>query len=267
MSINETVLEMHFHNSILTLIKQRLGLGPTGSVNFYKYSPQKEVFVGFDQAYVCTQLSEKELFTKLKMAASTNNYQLGPRFVGLFLQFKVVQPMSKKSKHTPPQVGSAPFFRSTLSTRQNINTGKAQHELLYLLSSNPGAFVYYACPMLFDRTALYGPPDLDQLRLVEVKSSAGPYLDNQQHFIYFDAPTSAPIWKSEPKLGDSISVEELAAGVNAYVRESDSQSSAKAVLQMITEAFGVRAVVDAKKTSLELVGDSFTLLEIKMSNG
>ena len=262
MSINETVLEMHFHGSILSLIQSRLGLGPAGLMNFYKYSPQKEVFVGFDQAYICSPISEQAMFNHLKAAASTNNYNLGPIFVGLFLQFKVVFPLSRKSKNTPTQISSTPYYRSALSTQQNVNTGQAQHQLLHLLSANPGAFVYYACPMLFDRTKLYCPPDLKELRLVDVRSSAGPYLDNQKHFIFFDSPTSIPIWKSEPKEGKSIYPEELAENISHYVAETNTGESANAVLSILGQVRELRGASDTKDEPFELFEESFTLLEI-----
>jgi len=74
MSINETVLEMHFHNALLNLMRTTLGLG-TGRFNFFKYSPQRECFVGFDQAFVKTDLSEEELFTQLRTDAMQNGYR------------------------------------------------------------------------------------------------------------------------------------------------------------------------------------------------
>lgn len=42
----------------MELIRETVGLGADGHMNFYKWSPQKECFVGFDQAYVKTQLSD-----------------------------------------------------------------------------------------------------------------------------------------------------------------------------------------------------------------
>ncbi len=65
MSINETVLEMHYHKPLFELISKNLGLG-TGSFNFYKYSPQRECFVGFDQAFIKSELTEQQMFNALK---------------------------------------------------------------------------------------------------------------------------------------------------------------------------------------------------------
>lgn len=151
MTINETVLEMHFHRPLMDLFRETLGVGPTGTLEFYKYSPQKERFVGFDQAYVKTELEEDEFFEWLKRSATNNDYRLNDKFIGYFLQFKVVREMTNRTKHTPDSIRSSPHYRIPLSTKKNGKTGISQHELLYRLAGNPGALVYYACPMLFDR--------------------------------------------------------------------------------------------------------------------
>src|SRR5206468_65182 len=112
-----------------------------------------------------------------------------------FLQFKVVQVIRKNGIYTPPAVTNSPHYRSELDTTKNKRTGVSQHELLYRLSKNKNAFVYYACPMLFDKTDLYEiDVDFDKLRLIELDSCPDIYNDNDNHFIYFDAPDSMPIW-------------------------------------------------------------------------
>lgn len=209
-SITETVLEMHFHRPIMELIRDAFGLGPNGQMNFYKWSPQKECFVGFDQAYVKTQLGDAEFFDLLKTSAITQQYRLDDVFFGYFLQFKVVHPLRQRTIYTPPQVVNSPHYRVDLDTTKNKQTGVSQHELLYRLSKNKGAFVYYACPMVFDKTDLYETDvDLDPLRLVELESCLDIYDDNDNHYIYFDDPTSIPIWKSEPHAGRAISSKEF----------------------------------------------------------
>ena len=47
LAINEATLEMHFHVALMDLFRSTYGLGPTGSIEFFKYSPQLESFVGF----------------------------------------------------------------------------------------------------------------------------------------------------------------------------------------------------------------------------
>src|SRR6266849_6425937 len=108
MAITETVLEMHFHTPIMYLIRDTFGLGPNGQMNFYKWSPQKECFIGFDQAYVKTQLEQDEFFELLKTSAASDQYRLGDVLFGYFLQFKVVHPQRNRSIYTPPEVSNSP---------------------------------------------------------------------------------------------------------------------------------------------------------------
>src|SRR6266705_625173 len=205
MGITETVLEMHFHRPIMDLIRDTFGVGPTGQMNFYKWSPQKECFVGFDQAYVKTQLTDDEFFNLLKTSAASSSYKLDDLLFGYFLQFKVVRIGQKRGIYTPPQIAKFPHYLAELSTTKNKRTGVSQHELLYRLSKNKSAFVYYACPMMFDKTDLYEiDVSLDKLRLVDLGTCQDIYDDNDNHYIYFDDPTSVPIWKSEPHIGRAI---------------------------------------------------------------
>ena len=81
--ITETVLEMHYHRPLMDAFREVFGLGPPGGFNFYKYSPQRETFVGFDQAYAKSELAEDEFFDMLRKAATENDYQLGDGFVGV----------------------------------------------------------------------------------------------------------------------------------------------------------------------------------------
>ncbi len=39
--INETVLEMHYHRPLMDLFREAFGLGESGKINFYKYSPKR----------------------------------------------------------------------------------------------------------------------------------------------------------------------------------------------------------------------------------
>lgn len=122
MGINETILEMHFHSALLDLFRITLGLG-AGAFNFYKFSPQRECFVGFDQAYVTTDYSEDSLFHALKNSALKSGYQSTSFVVGYFLQYKVVKIMQKRVRHTPHAITTRPHQRVPLDTAKNVNTG------------------------------------------------------------------------------------------------------------------------------------------------
>lgn len=216
-AITESTLEMHFHASLMSLFRDTYGLGPSGSIEFFKYSPQLEKFVGFDQAYVRTEMSEAQLFSELREAAGTSGYELKRVLIGYFLQFKVVKRLVNRSRSMPSGF-SAPYYRADLDTHRKTDNDPSQHELLFSLAANPGAMVYYACPMVFDRIDLYRPEaDLDQLVLADVKSAPSAYSDNERHFICFQNTNSQPTWCSDPTPGKGISqkvfVEQLANAV------------------------------------------------------
>ena len=98
MAINETVLEMHYHKPLMDLFRTTFGVGPSGQINFFKYSPQKECFLGFDQAYVMTDLDVDDFFDMLRRNAMSNDYRMNEIFIGYFLQFKVVKPDAEIDK-------------------------------------------------------------------------------------------------------------------------------------------------------------------------
>lgn len=260
MSINETVLEMHYHKALLDVFRNTLGLG-RGAFNFYKYSTQRECFIGFDQAFVKSDLSEEELFQRFKYSALNNRYRLSSVFVGYFLQYKVVKQMQNRVRHTPVSITNWPHQRVSLDTTKNINTGFSQHELLFNLNQNHGAFVYYACPMIFDREELYNQnPDLDLLRLADISTCPSNYSDNEKHFIYFNDITSAPVWCSEETEGKAVSPKEFVARINELASSDEylkSQLSLFDVLRKPIESEGSQG----KLRLLDLVADSFSIVE------
>jgi hypothetical protein len=204
LSITESTIEMHFHAALMGLFRETLGLGATGQLEFFKYSPQMEKFVGFDQAYVKTEMSAKDLHRELLAAAAGSASRRGKWMFGYFLQFKLVQHRPRHSKSTPRGI-HRPYFMCKLSTQRGNDGYPSQHELLCQLARNPAAMVYYACPMLFDRADLYRPQaDLDSLRLVDVSSCYSPFIDNERHSICFQTAQSDPLWCSEPVQGRAI---------------------------------------------------------------
>jgi hypothetical protein len=262
---------MHFHKPLMDLFRDTFGLGPTGSINFYKYSPQRECFVGFDQAYARTELSEEAFFKLLRDAAMTSGYRVSDTFLGYFLQFKIVKEMQVRKKYTPPSVINRPHYRVSLDTTKNINTGLSQHELLYNLNQNPGALVYYACPMIFDRAALYEiNVDLSLLQLADMDTCPSAYGDNDNHFVYFNDTQGTPIWYSEPVDGKAIAPPELARIVAGRLREVEPAQAAADLLKLLTDVAGVGLRADAetfkKKPTpnlLPLVAESLTVIRIQ----
>jgi len=213
LSICEATLEMHFHAAIQSAIRDTIGLGSAGTVNFYKYSTRIEKFIGFDQAYVRSELSPRELKNVIEDMVSNPNGNGIRKVSGYFLQFKVVERKKIKSGATPPGFNT-PYLRSKLATRRDARGGYSQHQVLRRLAANSGAIVYYACPMIFDREELYIPNvDTDLLRLVELSTGIGEFDDNLNHSICFQDTSGDPYWCSEPQKGIRRKLNELAAQV------------------------------------------------------
>lgn len=251
---------MHFHYPLIELFRNTLGLGD-GAFNFYKYSPQRECFVGFDQAFVKTELSEDELFDELKSSALNNGYSLSNFFIGLFLQYKVVKELTRRSRHTPSQIKSNPHYRVSLDTIKNANSGFSQHELLYNLNKNIGALVYYACPMIFDRSELYNPSvNFKLMRLANLTDCPSPYSDNENHFIYFKNPESVPIWCSEPTEGTVVTPEDMVRKIKGSIELDEFRESQLALIDELHEDTPSYFIEEGKTRLLNSVSDSLTIL-------
>ncbi|MBK8594347.1 MAG: hypothetical protein IPN83_01950 [Holophagales bacterium] len=271
MSVNETVLEMHYHKPLMDLFRTTFGVGPTGQINFFKYSPQREVFIGFDQAYVRTELTEDAFLRLLRTSADTHSYRMPDRFVGYFLQFKVVTVLKNRMAHTPIGITAKPHYRATLCTAKDDGVAFSQHQLLHRLSRNLGAMVYYACPMLFDRADLYNiDVDLDTLRIPDLATCPSEYADNGKHHIYFDSPDASPVWCSEPQEGRALSAPEFARVVLEQANATDAAASAKTLLDQLTHdgALGLEPTVsllepDVRRSSvLRFCGEALTVIQI-----
>lgn len=273
--ITETTLEMHFHNALMELFRSTYGLGIGGNLNFYKYSPQKECFVGFDQAYGASDLDEEQFYQQLKTAAASVNYSIGDTFLGYFLQYKVVHVRHKRSRYTPAEIRNTPHYKANLDTTKNRRSGVSQHELLYKLSKNRGALVYYACPMIFDRTDLYeNPVDLDRLKLVDMTSCPSAYLDSDHHSVYFDDADALPVWCSDPVEGRRVTPRTFVTEVSRQrILDADTTASARHLLGLLFEpdTLGITRKLSDEKSGrrpsiLSLVAESLTIIRISGVN-
>lgn len=271
MTLNETVFEMHFHRPLIDLFRRECGLGVNTAINFYKYSPQKEAFIGFDQAYAMSEQSDEEFYQELRDAAMNRGYRLRTTYIAYFLQFKVVSRLMRRQAKTPPQIATNPHFRSSLDTTRNERSGFSQHELLFDLNRNENAFVYYACPMIFDKADLYAATvDLGQLRLADLSSCSSSYSDNEKHYIYFESPDSDPIWCSEPVVGSALAPVDLVELMLAQLRAASQEASASQVLKLLeyvkaygSDREGTRNSSSEKYAGLRSVADTLTILRLQ----
>jgi hypothetical protein len=269
MSITETVLEMHYHRPLMELFSKTYGLG-SGKLNFFKYSPQREVFIGFDQAYAFTELTDAQFFEELKTSAMKDGYKLSSKFIAFFLQFKVVAELQKKQKKTPPQIKSKPHYRASLDTTKNDNTGFSQHELLFNLNKNNGAEVYYACPMIFDKSKLYEVNvDLNTLRLVDLSSCPSDFTDNSKHYIYFDQQQSNPIWCSDPVEGYAKTPSNFAEKIISQLRQTSPAGSKEQLNLLLSKLKELGSIAgrnpnnqDKNNDGLAWLSDSLTIIRV-----
>jgi hypothetical protein len=206
--ISEALLEMHFHASLIDLFESFFG---AKFVKLLKPTQPQECWVGFDQGWASTSLSERALYEELKTAIRDNKTDsIEKMYLGYFFQFKIVDNVTRRSKLMPSSF-STPYYRSELSLQPNSQTGISQHETLQRLLKVKNALVYYACGMLFDSGELYQKPvDLERLRFVPVAEAPSGWATNQRHFIVFQTiDDSNPKWCSTPVDGSSISINQL----------------------------------------------------------
>lgn len=201
----ESLLEMHFHSALINFYASRFG---ATFLKLYKPVLQKEMWVGFDQGWTSSNLTEEELFEALKSAIRTSGTSVDRFFLGEFLQFKVVDVLTRRSEKMP-QAYSTPYYRSELSLRPNKSSGISQHETLLRLNGINNATVLYACGMIFTQAELWEPPDVSKLRFVDITSAPSGWATNENHYIAFQYPTDpTPFWCSEPVQGLAYGIEE-----------------------------------------------------------
>lgn len=206
--LTEALLEMHFHRAILEYFRALYG---AKFFRLLKPSRQLEVWVGFDQGWVRTSLTDQQLFDELRRSIQSSATTVNHFYLGYFLQFKTVQRITRKSKYMPFGY-TPPYYRSELSVDPSRTTGLSQHETLLRLSRIKATGVCYACPMVFEPNEIYGDPDLDHLRCVEIFSSPTGWPADQRHFIAFrDVTDRNPRWCSESFQGEAFSFREWAS--------------------------------------------------------
>lgn len=205
-SLPESLLEMHFHSA---LIQHYVDTYKAKFLKLYKPVPQKEAWVGFDQGWTRSDLTEAELFEELKGTIQSSGTVINKFYLGEFLQFKVVEVMRRRSKNMP-QVFTTPYYRSELSLKPNKSTRISQHETLLRLHNVRNAIVLYACCMVFSQEELWEIPDLNKLRFVDIASAPSGWTTNEAHYILFKTMTDPnPLWCSEPTEGRSYGIDDL----------------------------------------------------------
>ncbi|MGC9395085.1 MAG: hypothetical protein ACP5J4_09535 [Anaerolineae bacterium] len=266
--ITEALLEMHFHRAIVEHFSKVYG---ANFLRLLKPSSQKEVWVGFDQGWICTPLTTEQFFAELSQAIQSSAQNVARFYLGYFLQFKTVQKITRKSALMPERY-ITPYFRSELSVKPNPTTRLSQHETLLRLNEIHSTNVCYACAMLFDLDEIYVAPNVKRLRCVDISSSPRGWATNERHFITFqceDDPT--PFWCSQPMPAVALSFDEWASpeskigpkkltaeDVIRFVKDSaqmlNAQNEREKQLPLLSEA---------TRDSLGLLPESLTILEFE----
>jgi hypothetical protein len=212
--ITEALLEMHYYRAIVEYFTAMLG----GTfLRILKPSPRNESWVGFDQGFVYSEMSSRDLFQELRATiprATISDGQTDNNFfyLGFFLQFKIVDKVLRKRKHCPTHYYT-PFYRAQSDLTPHPATNISQHETLLRLRAIKNAYVAYACPMLFDDEDIRKSAALKTLRIKSLIDAPTGWAQGSPHFICFQTPDDPnPMWKSEESEGQSDSFEDWASG-------------------------------------------------------
>jgi hypothetical protein len=258
-SVTEALLEAHYTRALARLFAETFG---TKVLRLLKPSTNKEVFVGFDQAWIKTELAEDQLEKELK-AAITKGKDNDRIYVAFFLQFKLAELLIIRSKYCPTSF-APPYLRSELSLEPSEDTGISQHETLCRLQSALGSKVEvsYACGLLSSADDVYDEPDLDKLRIVPVKGA--PALTPGRHFIAFQDASSQPFWCSEATEGSAKSLREWATEPPTRPRPMLRQELSRFLGRVRTV---VSDVDHNKKAAMGRLPHSLTIVELKAPSG
>lgn len=204
-SLPESLLEMFYFLELKDRFSQILG---TENFHILKPSTRMEHWYGFDQGYVSAAASRQDIEANLRkyLHHQYPNQQLTLR--AFFLQFKVVEKLTRIS-HLTPEDWKSPYYRSAVSMRPSKETGISQHETLRRASTIGGAAVSYVCPMIFSEEEVLSDPRFSDLKFVDVRSAPDDWDLNVKHHICFRRKTSLPVWKSKPVEGKLVDFEEL----------------------------------------------------------
>ena len=227
-------------------------------LRLFKPSTRAETWVGFDQGWVLApSITNEQLYDRLSQAIKVGDSTVQGFYVGYFLQFKVLREMVRRSRYAPTY--GAPYLRSELSLIPNPSSGLSQHETLLRLSQVQNAFVYYACPRLFDLDQIYDPPDLDTIEIVDVSQAPGGWLPADRHFLAFQKSLVASSqWLSEPVEAKSFACSEWVRNRNL----SPHRRSGAEITTLIEDCASALSVGrDLDVHQLRKIPQSFTILE------
>lgn len=203
--LTETLLEMRYFQPMVDAFASKYG---ANTFQLLKPSPQDECWLGFDQGWLKTTLTTREIQDSIRSAISSSSAKVAHLFLGFFLQFKKVEQMKNRTEYIPVNY-QTPYYRSKIDTKPNKRSGICQHETLVRLHGIQNAKVSYVCPMMLLPFDIYKPACLDDLRIVPISTAPKSIRPRQFHQIVFSVPSDRkPMWCSEPTEGVAMSFDE-----------------------------------------------------------
>lgn len=196
----ECLLEMNYFRLLLEEYRQIMN---NPNIVVFKPTAVQEKWYGFDQSFISTTNSNPQIADDIKGFIHYDKKISKPIYQAVFLQFKVVDRMQRRSIRMPPSF-QTPYYRSELYLDRNKDTGLSQHETLLRISRLENGETHYVCPMIFSIEDVRRTPATTDLQFVDIRTAPSGWVTTEKHAICFQTPQSAPIWCSEPIPGESL---------------------------------------------------------------
>jgi hypothetical protein len=126
MDVTEALLEMHFHRAVVAVFAATYG---AKFLRLLKPSSQQEAWVGFDQGWNNTSLTNEQLYSHLKASIASSSTSIPGFFLGYFMQFKAVRKMARRSKFTPLSSDRRTTVQSCPSSKTSLQISRSMKHL------------------------------------------------------------------------------------------------------------------------------------------
>ena len=196
----ESLLEMNYFRLLLEEYKQMMN---NPNIVVFKPTTVQEKWYGFDQSFISTTNSNPQIADDIKGFIHNGKKISDPIYQAVFLQFKVVDRMQRRSARMPPSF-ETPYYRSDLYLDRNKDTGLSQHETLLRISRLENGETHYVCPMIFSIEDVRRTPSTSDLQFVDIRTAPSGWVTSEKHAICFQTPQSVPLWCSDPIPGESL---------------------------------------------------------------
>lgn len=252
--INEALLEMYYFAALRDYFIARFG---ATNLRLLKPSTSKEVWVGFDQGWAVSELSEDDLFDDLRASAQNDSLRAPRLYIGYFLQFKLVKKRERRSRNTPSSIFTE-YLQIDLDLAPSKTTGLSQHRTLRQLSRAPNVRAAYALPLIFSLDEVYKPADLSSLWCVPIEQAPNGWSDGEEHRLVAQEAKDPILWCSDPIRGTWSSFSDWAATLEP-ITGGQAQHLVEFTKDVVREHQPGQATKDIE---VQLLPQSLTLVEI-----